>query len=381
MKILLLDMDGVLLEAHGYHKALQDTVSILAHSLGYPNATLTKSDIAVFESVGITSEWDSAAICIALMLVKAWKVDPSRALPSSFSLKAGSSLDLETPNYQRFAYVLGQENMKALHPLEYAEGLLLSTEDNHTPWQQQTIQDVLRKARQIEGSITHRIFQELILGSETFANTYNLPPFFEIESYLLQYDRPTLDGTAHYELITWLDNPKHRAVIFTNRPSNAPSGVFSTPEAEIGARLVGIETIPIAGLGGFIWLSKHRAQGTQRFVKPSPVHALTALRLALGDPFEKALETAAIFALDDHVDQSWHDLNEAHVYVFEDSPGGLVSSSSTMSLLEMKNIRVDISLYGVTDNQKKHQALEETGAIVHPTLYEALKHAQVIRGG
>ena len=40
MKIFLFDMDGVLLESHGYHLALQETVRRMARALGVGEVTL-----------------------------------------------------------------------------------------------------------------------------------------------------------------------------------------------------------------------------------------------------------------------------------------------------------------------------------------------------
>ena len=51
-KILLFDMDGVLLEPGGYHKALTETVRLIGESLGYKNVELTPADIAAFEAAG-----------------------------------------------------------------------------------------------------------------------------------------------------------------------------------------------------------------------------------------------------------------------------------------------------------------------------------------
>ena len=50
MKILLFDMDGVLLESRGYHLALQETVRIMAIALGFEDRTLSADDIATFEA-------------------------------------------------------------------------------------------------------------------------------------------------------------------------------------------------------------------------------------------------------------------------------------------------------------------------------------------
>ena len=51
MRILLFDLDGVLLEPRGYHRALRETVTLVGQWLGYRRVTLTPEDIELFESV------------------------------------------------------------------------------------------------------------------------------------------------------------------------------------------------------------------------------------------------------------------------------------------------------------------------------------------
>ena len=46
MKILLFDMDGVLLEPNGYHLALKETVRLVSRSMGFEDFLLSDQDIA-----------------------------------------------------------------------------------------------------------------------------------------------------------------------------------------------------------------------------------------------------------------------------------------------------------------------------------------------
>lgn len=378
LKILLFDMDDVLLEAHGYHRALQDTVSLIATSLGYENAYLTPDDIAAFEASGVTSEWDSSAICASLLLEKAWIVDPRRELPTNASQTPVTLLDIEPPEFQSFASRLRNPRLKSLRPSRRAEGLMLDETSHLTSSQKASIRKILRSARQIDGSLTHRIFQELILGTSEFNQTYNLEPYFDTESYLSKYDRPTLSPEQRALLIEWLQFPGHIGVILTNRPSSAPLGYFCTPEAEIGARLVGLEALPIAGFGGLTWLSHSRGQDQEAFIKPSPVHALTALRLALGDTQVEALRTAASLADDNKRDPSWQQLQNAQVTIFEDTTGGLESLLAASDCLQVVDIHLETQLFGISVNQQKRISLESTGAQLSPSLSSALKSASII---
>ena len=378
LKILLFDMDDVLLEAHGYHRALQDTVLLIATSLGYENVSLTLDDIAVFEASGVTSEWDSSAICAALMLQKAWSIDPKKQLPSEANLISNNKINIEPPDFSLFATALGESSLKSLRPRVRAERLIINNADHLTKLQKNLILDILNNARRIDGSLTHRVFQELILGSIEFKRTYNLEPFFNTESYLNKYDLPTLSSKQHALLIEWLQHPGHCGVILTNRPSLAPQGYFCTPEAEIGAQLVGLDRLPIAGFGGLIWLSDTHGLGQEVYIKPSPVHALTALRLALGDSQENALETAAALAVDNQLDPTWQQLQNAQVSVFEDTVGGLESLLAASLCLQTFDIRFEIQLFGISSNFQKRISLESVGACLYPTLSPALKAANIL---
>jgi len=371
-------MDDVLLEAHGYHRALQDTVSFIATSLGYENVYLTPDDIATFEASGVTSEWDSSAMCAALMLEKAWSIDPQRQLPINGAFSPYPKLEIKPPDFNRFAVAMGDAWLKSLHPRERAERLMFSKASHLTDLQKRIIIEILRNARRIDGSLTHRVFQERILGSSEFNKTYNLEPFLDTDSYLSKYDRPTLSPAQRALLNEWLQLPGHSGIILTNRPSHAPRGHFCTPEAEIGARLVGFEGLPIAGFGGLTWLSKSRGQGQEAYIKPSPVHALTALRLTLGDAQEEALRNAASLAVDNHLDPSWQQLQDAQVFVFEDTTGGLESLIAASDCLQVADIHLKTHLFGISTNHQKRISLESTGAHLSPTLSYALKSAGII---
>jgi hypothetical protein len=372
MKILLLDMDGVLLEPRGYHWALQDTVALVGRLLGYKKARLTTQDIAAFEAAGVSNEWDSSAICAALMLERLWSQYPGLTLPSTLASPRLPTHDIPAPDFAAFIRSLSQAHLVGMPPLRRAERLFLQDTDLRSAEQRQAIRDILHGAHQIDGSLTHRVFQELVLGSQVFAQTYGLASSLDTGSYLLQFDRATLSEQTRAELLSWLDEADHRAVIFTNRPSHPVGGHFCTPEAEIGARGIGVEVLPILGLGGLFWLGAQRGLDLDALRKPAPIHALAALRLALGDTLEVALEAAATLALDGQADRRWSRLTGAHVYVFEDVAGGLKSTLAAGEILAQIEVAIQLHLFGITENELKRQALEAVGAIVSPTLAMAL---------
>ena len=378
MIILMLDMDGVLLESRGYHKALVQTLRLVGQALGFENATLTPEDIAAFEAAGITSEWESSAACVALMLVHLWRVDEGARLPAdSFSLQRKPN-GLDLPDFAAFARELSAPDLDHLLPLSKAEKKILDLAHGLNPGQIRTIQHLIRNAASAPHSLTHRIFQELVLGSQVYAETYPYLPMLCTDGYLLKFDHSNLRSEIAARLVEWLTPGDRRAVIFTLRPSQPPAGTFCTPEAEMGAALCGLKDLPIAGLGGILWLSKRRKLSPDRFGKPSPVHALTALRLALGDPVESALQAAADLALDGRTEPGWAALNQVHVFIFEDTVRGLTSLQTGIDLLHQRNIDLQVSAFGITTDPSKRTVLESAGAVVYPTLSDALLAAGIL---
>jgi len=332
-------------------------------------------DIATFESGGITCEWDEAAISTALLLEMAWKDDPHCALPESLGRPAPDVQDPRpAPDFGTVAHALTTPNLLSVHPLERAERYFFAAH-SFTPSQSAILLELIRGARDPRRSLTHRTFQELVLGSEEFARTYHLPAELDTESHLLKYDRSGLSASESARLRDWTSMPDHAAVIITSRPSRAPAGIFSTPEAELGAALVGLDGIPILGWGGLVWLGQQRQADPQTFLKPSPVHALAALRMALGDDQETALSAAVELGETGNDHEAWEELDSAQVSVFEDTPGGIRSLQAAAQILDTMGIYLETKYYGIAQNPVKIEALHANQAQTFPALAEALKNA------
>lgn len=373
MKIILLDMDGVLLEPRAYHRALQETVRLVGRALGYKKAHVTDQNISAFESAGVSSEWDSAAICAALLMTKAWNYDKHQQYPLSLSASPIRFTGPVSPDFHNFATQMGQTGLTELRPLERAERLLVDGTNQHDLNQQSVLRGILRNARTADDSLTHRTFQELVLGSQNYAEIYDFPPVLATTSYLLEYDRPYLHDRTHILLKDWLKVPTHEAVIFTSRPSTPLPGTFSTPEAELGAELVKLDNLPILGLGGLAWLSEKFGVNLQEFLKPSPVHVLAALQLALSENLKNALLNAANLVEYGQVDSSWKRLNGVQVWVYEDTSGGIKSALAAQSILGEYGIDLSVSLFGIADDPAKVRTLQETGAETAPEINTALR--------
>ena len=371
MNILLFDMDGVLLEARAYHQALREVVESIGRALGFRQVDLAQEDIHCFESVGVTSEWDSSAICYALMLEQVWDLEPQRILPTEPPLPHVESHDLAVPDFRAFFRLLDTERSATVPSLADAERLLLGRRD-HSSTQVETLQGILRNARQIDGSLTHRLFQELILGSRVFAELYGLEASKASDGYLLTLDVPALDNLQTEQLLGWLAKDDHFAAIFTNRPSKPLGGYFDTPEAELGLKLVGLEGVPVVGHGSLAWMTEKCGLPMDTLLKPSPVHALTAMRCALGEDVELALQSSVSLVLDGVSGEGWSVLDGAQVVVFEDAAKGLQSAHAARERLYQEGISIDLILRGVSPDENKAYALRAAGAQVFEDLFTAL---------
>jgi phosphoglycolate phosphatase-like HAD superfamily hydrolase len=371
VRILLFDMDGVLIESHAYYMALRDTVEKVSRMLGFEPYRLTRTQVEWIEAVGLTSEWDSSALCTAMFYERLWKVHPSFQHMLEPPYPTPPVHDLPPPDLDTFMRKMAEEPYHA-HPLLEAERRVLERSQLDSAHNQR-LRRILREARSPAHSLTFRLFQEYILGSQTYATTYEFPAILETASYLEQFDRPTLSAASTKRLNAWLDSPGNYAAMITNRPSLWPGGADGTPEAEIGARLCGLDRLPILAYGELSWLSARRDAHSELYLKPSPIHALATMRAALGERPTTALTSAAALIIDGEWDSAWETLADTRVYVFEDSPKGIQSASSACDILGEQGVKVHLERYGITQSKPKGRSLQAAGARVFPSLQDALE--------
>ncbi|GAB4504788.1 MAG: hypothetical protein Fur0043_17820 [Anaerolineales bacterium] len=370
MEILLFDMDGVLLEAHAYHDALQDTVNLAGKMLGFEGTLLSMEDIAAFESLGVTSEWDSAAICVALLLDARWQIDPQARLPNNLRSSLPSCA-LHRPDFCSFIAALNVTT-DSKSPWECAWQHLQETREYNLQ-QEAEMKRLLLGARQIDRSPTMRLFQELVLGSRVFTQIYDLLPQLDAPGYLEARDIPTLDAINRTRLLAWLESPGHHAAVMTNRPGRWPDDSQGSPEAEAGLRLTGLERLPMVHWGSLEWLAARLGvDNPQRLCKPAASHALAALRLAIGDQPYDALEAATALT-NGRLLPEWKQLDGSRVTIFEDSENGLRSLLRAADLLAAHGIRIVPRLIGITPSPLKQRVLSDLQAVCYPNLSAALE--------
>ncbi len=368
MQILIFDMDGVLLEPKGYHRALQETVRLTSLSLGFEAFTLLPEHIARFESIGISNEWHSSAFCMALMVIELLKqglqfdpgteLDPPNFAPRPLKLQMESALSLidrqpiERPAIKRA--------VKAIDGIARKEGV-----------DPDVVISIVHNSESVEHSVTFNVFQEFVLGSTIYEQTYGKEPQLKDDSYLTMYDRSLLGHETREALLSWLEDPLHCAGIMTNRPSNSLLRRHGTPEAELGAALVGLDHLPIIGSGEMKWLAESKLEDVGTLLKPAVYHGLSAILAASGLPIEESL-LGSYSAISDEGDLDFSYLDNGSVFVFEDTPAGILAVETAGEALHSRGIRIQVEKIGISSDPIKQKALDQVGAMAWDSIDEAL---------
>lgn len=368
MKILLFDMDGVLLEPNGYHMALKETVRLVSRSMGFEDFILSDHDVAQFEALGISNEWHSSALCAALLLIDAAQHDQEYQFPASLTPGSLVQFKRSIDIFELFEVIERQPTklpalLCAQQSIEH-----IANQYNVDPKQPSQI---INNSESIEYSLTFNIFQELVLGSVNFEITYQQAKQLDVESYLQKFDKPLLVNSTKDNFLRWLEDPQHNAAIMTNRPSAIILGQASTPEAELGADLLGLESLPIIGSGEIRWLAQQMNDDVGALLKPAPLHALAAAFVALGTPLEGSLINAYNLIHSNHLAKT-QSLNNSSIYVFEDTVAGIISIDGMQKVLKQNNAFIQIHKFGISPDPIKKAYLRGQGAIIFDSIHDAL---------
>ena len=370
LTIFLFDVDGVLIDPRGYKEALIATVDRLARQMGQAGMAPTGEDIAVFEACGVTSEWDSAPMCVGMVLAAALSGHPELARPTveaTFEALREAGVGIERPDYQTLARRVAAETPDVEQPTLTILRLLKDGMDaTHHP----LLNAFLPKVWTLE-SLTTRVFQHYSLGSERYSATTGQAADFESLSTLLEHDKPVLTAAHKAGLTDAFDEGAIRYAIYTARPSlppadlppdtPIPNSLLYPPEADLAAEQIDLAHAPLIAGGRVGWLAATRGKDPAAYLKPSPVQALAAIRAAVTGEEAASLTAAAdlaedrtrVAAFQGMADRPWR------VVVFEDSAGGILATRRAVDLLTDVGLPVSFEAVGVATQASKRAALGE----------------------
>lgn len=340
-KIILLDIDGVLVNPGGYRAALRATVN---HFID-PYFELDEDTLTELEKRGISSEWDMSPLLLASYWTDILSRQPLQNLPSDVSTAAieiHRQCKVDVPTHlsvPEFALVTGQ------YPAETAfhAGCFMSI-----PYDLR--KNLLTQTRNVHASHSMRAFQHFTLGSKNFTDTYHLPAEFETESLLLTHDTSNITD----EIRSRLHQPNHHIVAFTARPSAPPcevaeSTVGYAPEAELALELVELSNIPLIAFGKLEYLAYKHQLDPATLVKPSPVQALAAVLAAWTGEEWPALQAANQWRETGSLNEMFNQLPKTFdLIVVEDTMGGIRSVRAAGEILQVAGFDVNTQALGLT---------------------------------
>jgi hypothetical protein len=358
-KVILLDVDGVLVTPGGYRAALRATMHLFFNLMGLTSFDIPEENLTVLENRGITSEWDMIPLLLASMWSDILRESSVQNLPpdlSSAAVEIGKYLHGDKPlniNIPMFELVAGQ------YPSETA---LQQNRFSSIPMELRT--NILHKTRDIHFSQTMRFFQHFTLGSLKFTQTYNLPAELETESFLLTYDTPNINGEIRARLL----RPGIYPVAFTSRPSGPPREVAESivgyaPEAELALELVGLPDIPLIAFGKLEYLASKCGLDPVALVKPSPIHALAAIAAAFTREELSAIRVAADWQQTGQLNSLVSSLPRSfELIVVEDTMSGIRSTLKAGEILQRAGLDVYTRAFGFTSgNSMKAIAFQQAG--------------------
>ncbi len=356
-RILLLDIDGVLVYPLGYRAALRAAFDRLTGCADCLSETL----LASLEARSISSEFDMLPLLVGACWQERLARHPLPDLPTDV-LDAAVRIrqaapdglcDLSIPPFPISAHLFPAE-------AAYRAGLFPAIPDRLR-------RNLLLHSRDVYRSSTTRLFQEFVLGSETFSRTYRLPAQIRTPSYLQRHDRPLLGGSAFARLErARRTNGLHLASI-TARPSLPPSEILDPdgaypPEAEQALAQVGLADMPVIGLGRLDYVARRAGLPVEALLKPAPAHALAAILAAQWGQELLAVETAVRSLHAGRFQPPTALPATFEVHVVEDTSAGIRSAQQAVQWLNAWGYVVAFFPWGLSaGNPLKREALQQEG--------------------
>jgi hypothetical protein len=389
--VLLLDIDDVLVLPVGYKQGIPATLGTFTQRLGWEIPLPTEADIEWFEASGVTSEWDSTAICLAGLLLEAARQDGQWIVPDfeeAMACLADRALDSGQirPDYVTWVRQAGEATQPGERPSQAALRL----------WRREALPS-LPRSEALETLLlhlladTHRlscpttaVFQAWMVGSRAYAKTYGPPAPVEVPHGLLERDQPLLTRESARTLLDLWHEGRLAPAFYTSRPSQPPDGELApplpvySPESELAARWVGLEDWRPVGLGRLFWLVE-RVGLEENPAKPHILHSLTAFAVAVASSdgigeipaLEAAYETLAFHALMGPL-VKWSQL-PWHVVLVEDSVKGIQGVFRMVRRMYELGMSIGLTVFGVAPHPgPKAEALKAYADRMVPSVNDAV---------
>lgn len=401
IRILLLDIDGVLIQPGGYRAAVRAALNYYLQQMGFSDhqqATLLPDEavLARFEANRITSEWDMTPITLAILLeeilARLPDLHPDGSLAelldkvnAARQLQPGSSLDLGDLPYaaviDRISASLQPGEVPSLAALRlsnHASSNRLFPHLSGSP----VLGELISSTRDWRRSPVTRLFQHFTLGSRAFQLFYHWPAEIESPSMIGMHDQTLLTPEQTQALLQCQASGQFHLAAYTLRSSLPPrefpaSLVGFSPEAETALEIAGLSFIPLIGYGRLDYLARANGEDISQYIKPSPVQAVAAILAALTHNELDSVIQAREFVFDQLIPAALSTIPSSglEIHVFEDSRGGIEAAQSATRLLSAVGIPAKLFAWGISADPHKRQALRAVTDRVFESTPEAIQAA------
>jgi protein-tyrosine-phosphatase len=399
LNILLFDVDGVLIEDGGYYAALIATLNYFNELMGAGPIVFDRPDRDQFQSRGYVNEWDLCPLCAGILIVETLARYPDRVLrPSPFEDFLRQFRGVNVPQLKDVARpYLKQIDLLQGKPVERARDMLLnalaqlSLRADTRAVTESLLRDMFAQTHDVDRAPVTQIFQEFVIGSKLYAESYHLPPRFAAPPVLTTEDRALISSAAQAKLAEWAQADRVKVCMYTARRSLPPTDdpdhislIGYSPEAELGMQLLGMD-YPLIATGRVQWLAAKVNVPFESVTKPAPIQALAAIGAAL--THEEANSLLAAHALMSHgeligplaalrpvrwattapSDKDPHgppDRSGIHVWIVEDGILGMQATHGAIDLLIRNGLDIHAHAIGIAAGGPKAAALAPLSEIV-----------------
>jgi hypothetical protein len=411
VNILLFDVDGVLIEDGGYYAALIKTLDYFNRLLGAGPIVFGASDRDHFQSRGYVNEWDLCPLCAGILLLETLARQPDRLLaPAPFEDFLRQLRGASVPQLAEVAQpYLEQIDRAQGKPVERARDVLLNAlaklslrEDTRTATES-LLREMFSQTHDVDRAPVTQIFQEFVIGSQLYAESYHLPPRFTEPSVLITEDRSLISVESTQKLAEWARADRAQVCVYTARPSLPPADdpdhsahVGYSPEAELGMQLLDMH-YPLIATGRVQWLAAKVNVPFESVTKPAPIQALAAIGAAI--THEEANSLLAAHALMSRGEligplaalrpDRWANTSSnsqertgppvrsgIHVWIVEDGILGMQATHGAIDLLRRSGLDVQAHAIGIAAGGPKADALSPLSEIVLPDVNAAITYIE-----
>ncbi len=419
MNILLFDMDGVLIEDGGYYAALVKTLDYFCQLMGANPVEFDSAARDDFHARGYVNEWDLCPLCAGILMIETLAQHPHLQLHSApfeelmqqfRAVAAPQLVEVAQPYLEQIDRAQGKPAERARDVLLNALAPLTLREDTRAVTDA-LLREMFAQTHDVERAPVTQIFQEFVIGSKLYAQSYHLPPRFDVPSVLIMEDRSLISAEAKAKLATWAQADRARICVYTARPSlppaddpdrSSPSGY--SPEAELGMQLLQMD-YPLIATGRVQWLAAKVNVPFESVTKPAPIQALAAIGAAITREEANSLLAAHVLTsrgeLIGPLAQLKHPAPKGcfakrnamepkrardevegcedqivNVWIVEDGILGIQATHGAIEVLRLSGIDVHAQAVGIARGGPKAAALAPLSEVVLPDVNEALGYIE-----